>query len=451
MTDNSLQSLCSLVPSCSAATEAGIELVVSRFEKNDGYPFVDTKLSTLTGEDFPESPDPETDFRGRSAVFGWIQGRGLEALAGHAAFLVDHSALGARCDRMLEVVAKQIVAFGAANAGRFVFLSTPHGRPFRCGADGRHEYVLASTLPPGFADLFMGKGLAAAGARLGCTAWREQGLATFRAAAAAITAGRFASDQISFDPKNPTVPVSGRHAQGPWMIALGGFALLCELFPDNNEWVESGCAFLRWLLERHVIHRTTGPLRRFDFVEWTDETGGPWSEQGRILQDPGHALEFTGLAARFLLRATARGRLPPALRELIAVSRETLPEVFLAAFANGFQWRPGGICKSFDLVARVPLNDDMPWWPLPEAMRAAVLLLRLAPDHPRRTELATAAAACAQALFGPFRSPIRGLFLQTRDSRGNPSPVIPATPDADPGYHTGLCLIDFISTIAGGP
>ncbi|MEI6165645.1 MAG: AGE family epimerase/isomerase [bacterium] len=441
------QFLHSLVPDCRAATEVGIDVVVSRFEQNAGYPFVDTKLNTRTGADFPESADPESDFCGRSAVFGWIQGRGLEALAGHAAFLVDNPALVARCDGMLATVAARMAAFGEANQGRFVFLSTPDGRPFRCGADGQREYFSARTLSPGYSDLFMGKGLAAAGVRLGRPAWSELGVTTFRSAAAAITSGQFESDQISFDPKNPVRPIPGRQAQGPWMIALGGFALMCELFPGENEWVEGGVAFLRKLLGRHVIHQDSGPLRRFDFVEWTDNAGRPWQAQEQILQDPGHALEFTGLAARFLLQTMERDALSPQNRELVAASREILPEVFLAAFANGFQRPVGGICKTFDLVTRSSVNKDMPWWPLPEAMRAAALLLRLAPDHPRRAELAAAAADCARSLFGPFRSPVSGLFLQTRDSRGEPSRVIPATPDADPGYHTGLCLIDFVKTM----
>lgn len=445
--DDALHSLCAYVPECRAAAVSGIELVVSRFEGNSGYPFVDTKLSTRTGEDFPEPTDFGMDFIGRSAVFGWIQGRGLEALAGHAAFLGDHPVLVSRCDRMLETVATRIASFGAVNHGRFVFLSTPEGRSFRCGADGRRDYFQPGTIPPGFADLFTGKGLAAAGVRLRCPAWSELGISTFRAAAKAIVSGQFASDQISFDPKNPALPVPGRQAQGPWMIALGGFALLCELFPDEQEWVEGGSLFLRRLLEQHVVRQDTGPLQRFDFVEWTDGAGQPWLEQGRILQDPGHALEFTGLAARFLLRVTARKTLSPELHDLVAICREILPDIFLAAFANGFRRPVGGICKTFDLVAREPLNTDMPWWPLPEAMRAAALLLHLAPGHPRCAELSAAAAECARALFDHYRSPVPGLFLQTRDERGEPSLAIPATPDADPGYHTGLCLIDFVTAV----
>lgn len=434
-----------LVPVCRTATTDGLELVLSRFERNTDYPFVDTKLSTHTGVDFGDADASATDFQSRSAIFGWIQGRGLEALAGHAAFFADAPALAARCDRMLAAVTAQISAFGVANHGRFVFLSTPAGRPFRYDADGRRAYFSAHTMPPGLSDLFTGKGLAAAGVRLGRHAWRDQGTATFRAATAAIITAQFASDQISFDPKNPVLPVPHRQAQGPWMIALGGYALLCELFPDTHEWIDEGCFFLRRLIERHVLLADVGPLRRFDFVEWTDDAGRPWSEHGKVLQDSGHAIEFTGLAARFLLHATTRKNQSAELRKLTATCREILPEILLAAFANGFQPHTGGICKTFDLVARVPINDDLPWWSLPETMRAVALLLRLTPDHPRRAELITAAVDSARALFGPFRSPMSGLFLQTRDAHGRPSMAIPATPDADPGYHTGLCLIDFIN------
>jgi len=440
-----MSALEALVPTCREAIVAGFSLVVSRFERNRHYPWVDTKLNVRTGEDFPEPPDLETDFRGRSAVYGWIQGRGLESLAGHAAFLAGERDCAARADRMLAVVADRIMALRNANGGRFFFLFAPDGRPFRCGDDGRRQYVDPVGTPPGFADLFVGKGLAAAGSRLGRPDLLAAGVETFRETTAAIAEGRFVSDQISFDPRNPTVSVPGRHAQGPWMIALGGYALMCELLPRDPEWVEGGSTFLRRLLNRHILARDDGRLRRLDFVEYTNDEGRPWFDQEKVLQDPGHAIEFTGLAARFLLRATARPPLSTELRELAATCRETLPGIFLAAVSNGFQRRAGGICKTFDLVARVPVNDDMPWWALPEAMRAAALLLRLTPDHSRRAELVAATVDCARALFGLFRSPVPGFFLQTRDAKGDPSPVIPATPDADPGYHTGLCLIDFVN------
>ena len=52
--------------------------IVNRYERNTEYPFIDTKLDLITGEDFLAN-DP---IRGKNAIYGWIQGRGLEALAG---------------------------------------------------------------------------------------------------------------------------------------------------------------------------------------------------------------------------------------------------------------------------------------------------------------------------------------------------------------------------------
>ena len=61
--------------------------IVDRYERSPDYPFIDTKLDLTSGRDFPED-DP---IRGRSAVYGWIQGRGLEALAGHGLWAGKHS------------------------------------------------------------------------------------------------------------------------------------------------------------------------------------------------------------------------------------------------------------------------------------------------------------------------------------------------------------------------
>jgi len=443
MTKNDISKLSSLVPDCLTATTDGLEVVLSRFEKDRGYPFINTKLSTITGEDFPEPYDIEADFFGKTAVFGWIQGRGLEALAGHADFFAGNPGMTKRCDRMLSTVASKIADFNKQN-GHFVFLSTEDGRPFRCGEDGRREYFKAKTIPPGFADLFTGKGLAAAGVRLGRKELTDLGVSTFRSSVSAVLDGSFTSDQISFDPKNPAVPVPGRHGQGPLMIALGGYALYCELFPGVDEWVKGGSEFLRKIIDSHVMKSDKRSLKRFDFVEFTNEDGLPWLENGKVLQDSGHALEFCGLAARFLLNAKGKASESKEFKEFYAEGAELLPNVFLSAFENGFNKKAGGISKTFDLVSRKPINDDMPWWSLPEALRSAGLLLLLAPNHARSAELISAATECSGAFFGPFRSTVPGLFYQTRNAKGDPIPVVPATPDADPGYHTGLCLIDYI-------
>lgn len=439
----SLADLARWLPECRTATIDGLVTVLSRFERHAGaYPYVDMKFRTRDGAEFEVPADATGDFRSRAAVFGWIQGRGLEALAGHAEHLAASApALSQRTDRMLAAVGERVAALGAAHGGRFHFLYDRDGQPFTVGADGRRAAVDPARVPPGFADLFTGKGLAAAGARLGRADWLAAGAATLRAAAAAIAGGSFRSDQVSFDPKNPAHHDLRIRAQGSRMILLGGMALLVRLQPGVAEWRRLGAASLRHLLDVHVVRTAGGGLRQHDYVELCDAAGAPWREGGRVLQDPGHALEFTGLAARFLLGLTDPD---PAEAALLARARDELPRIFLAAFANGFAPGPGGIIKAFDLVARRPLNDDMPWWSLPESMRAAALLARLAPDHPERGRVLAAGADCAAALFGRYRSAVPGIFVQTRDARGQVVDVVPATPDADPGYHTGLCLIDVL-------
>ncbi len=39
------------------------------------------------------------------------------------------------------------------------------------------------------------------------------------------------------------------------------------------------------------------------------------------------------------------------------------------------------------------------------------------------------------------------MAYQTVNAQGDPVDVIPATSDADPAYHTGLSIIDFIECI----
>jgi hypothetical protein len=60
-----------------------MELLAGRYESDPAYPFIDTKIDLLTGEDFPR----QDRMRGKDAVYGWIQGRGLEAIAGHCLWM----------------------------------------------------------------------------------------------------------------------------------------------------------------------------------------------------------------------------------------------------------------------------------------------------------------------------------------------------------------------------
>ena len=50
-----------------------LDEIVARYQRNTNYPYIDTKLSILTGKDFEPLADSQKDFKSKCSVFGWIQ------------------------------------------------------------------------------------------------------------------------------------------------------------------------------------------------------------------------------------------------------------------------------------------------------------------------------------------------------------------------------------------
>lgn len=117
-----------------------LDAILRRSERDPDYPFIDTKLHLLTGRDYP-ADDP---IRGQNAIFGWIQGRGLEALAGHDGWLGRQNDLDEslrqefhqRIVRVLSRVVAQMESIRLAR-GHIFFMMRPDGTPVRVGSDGR--------------------------------------------------------------------------------------------------------------------------------------------------------------------------------------------------------------------------------------------------------------------------------------------------------------------------
>jgi len=428
-----------------------LDAILERYERDPDYRFIDTKLSTLTGEDFPPSGDPERDFKGKGVVYGWIQGRGLEAMAGHAEWLPACTTLTEmqqrlRIDRvraMLAEVLESMEAIRDRNGGRLFFSMRPDGTPLRITSDGRLVPLERIPEPSNHADLFYVKGLFAAARLLGQAVKAEEAEARFRHILDDIEAGNFRSTQQAFDPKNPVGHVPGRYGHGARMIALGGLALFFEKTGDH-QWLNRAEAFLRHILDRHVNRDRFKEFHELDFFEFLDEAGRPWRRpDGEVPCDPGHALEFMGFAAKVLLQMRAEG--VPEQRALVDECEALLPRVFTHIFDLGFNRERQGICKTFGLVQRQPINDDMPWWSLPETIRAAMGLHVLCRDAEVKERLLEAVRDGTNAFLHRYVNPQCHLMAyQTRNAEGEPVDVIPGTPDADPGYHTGLSLIDFL-------
>jgi mannose/cellobiose epimerase-like protein (N-acyl-D-glucosamine 2-epimerase family) len=455
MTSPTAEGAVAVLPDYEAMLLSILDAILERFERNPNYRFVDTKLSILTGKDHPEAEDPERDFKGKTAIYAWIQGRGLEALAGHAAWVSTVSFLSPsqkenyrrRLMRMVRAVFDQMEEIRGKGNGHLSFLMTPDGRAFDLGPDGKRRYFTLDNECTTFSDLFYAKGMFCAARMLNRPDKAEEACRLFRTIIRDVEHGKCRPDQIAFDPKNNPSPQPCKQEQGWRMISILGFAVFAEAL-GTEEWFAGGERFIRHGVDRHINFGQWPELELYDFVEVIDATGRPWHTAGTVLCDPGHALELIGLATKFLLVLRDNPSRTPSQEALLTRCREVFPKTFLQAFRNGFNRQVGGLCKGFDLVARAPLNSDMPWWSLPETLRAAAELLILCPDDPNRSELLQVAADCSNAFVKNFVNRSCHLMAyQTVDAQGRPVDVVPATPDADPGYHTGLSIIDFIACV----
>ncbi len=433
-----------------------IDAILDRYERNPDYHFIDTKLSIITGADFPEGKDSEKDFKGRTAIFGWIQGRGLESLAGHIEWLPHCSFLTpneiherrTRLIRMTEEVFDQMEAIRAKNNGRISFLMTPEGKSFSMDERGRRQPIKLDSQQTSTTDMFYAKRMVAAAQLLGRTDKVKEAKTYFRKIVTNIEKGRQVGDQVSFDPKNPVRSVAGKRGHGGFMISILGCANLAKYF-NEDEWYERGERLIRHVVDHHINLGQFKNLELFDFVEAIDADGIPWEQNGHILSDPGHSLEFIGIASKFLLVQRDRVEKTASQQSLLEQCVELFPKVLIQNFRNGFNKKIGGLCKAYDLISRTPINNDMPWWNLPETMRAAAELLLIAPDDEYTEEILQILSHCSNAFVKNYVN--RDVFLmayQTIDDTGQPVDTIPATADADPGYHTGLSIIDFLDCLS---
>ncbi len=446
-----LAQLQNIVPDYQAMLVEVMTALAERYERRPDYPFIDTKLDLISGDDFPDD-DP---VRGLDTIYGWIQGRGLEALALHLLWLHRHpiaADLPPRLARMMSDLLMQLRRMRARNAGHLHFFMTPDGEPFTLDANGRQRtFVPELDTPYGYSDLFCAKGMYATARVLGDVEAAAEARAYCLAVDEAVHQGNFTSDQQPLDPQNPVQPVPGRHLHGPYMLQLGTAALMASLEADAS-CVEFGLRQIRYEMAHHInLHGRHAKLHDNDFWEAIDDGGQPYLDANfHIVCDPGHALEYVGLALKFTQAVNQTQLATAAQQKEIADIEAAMPAILQHNFACGFQPGSGGICKAFDLLSRRPINTDMPWWNLPETLRAALLCHNVAAAETRQTCLAIF-AACHNAFTRHYVRPdLHLMAVQTRSAQGRPVPVIPATADADPGYHTGLSLIDVLETLASG-
>lgn len=355
--------------------------------------WINTKVNSITMADY----GPQDGLRGPGYIYGWIQGRALEAMVTHSrAFAGIDDALSQRLEAAARALYAELAAEQARDghvyfcygADRMPIL--PDGTP-QCAAGDIYSY----------SDAFAAKGLVAAAA-----AFRLPGLDGhldyLQRVVAAIPAERF---QMNEKAPLGDAALSAQAADfGPRMILLGAGEMLQRFGLDAHG--DYLTVFTQHILEHHA-DRASGLIRDV-----------PESDACNI----GHGIEFVGFAL---------AALPPTTPSHLV---ERLEAILQASFRAGL--RLPGLVLSVSAASGAVLDAKRPWWSLPETIRAAAL----AYERTGNPATLTIWRQADTAFFGNYWRADRGLAHQTMTACG-PLDFVPATPDLDPGYHTGLSLL----------
>ena len=371
-------------------------------DRHDPRGFLDTKVNPLTGADY----DRNTGLRGPDFTYGWIQGRGLEALVTFADFY-RHSdpdlsnRLSERAQRLTQALSELLT-----RDGRAFFLYDADLNPVRPVANGTEPQTAAGQVYT-YSDAFVAKGLLAAACHFDAeNAGQYNGY--LNDVIASIEAGAFQMDETG--EISPAQARSEPDDFGPRMILLGAAGLLhrCDKAGDT----EFADRFIGDVIARYY-DTASGLLLN---VPARDEC------------NVGHGIEFCGFAFEHLADRPDDPRIG------------ALVEVLRASLAAGLQGP--GIALTLSASTGDAISPYYPWWPMPEAIRATVLGWKLTGDD-RLIDLWQRADA---AFFENYWQPEKGFAYQTRTIDG-PVDFVPATSDLDPGYHTGLSLLAAIKAI----
>lgn len=366
--------------------------------------YLNTKLNPLTLADY----GPEDGLRGPDFLFGWIQGRGLEALALHAGFF---DAVQPDLAKRLDAAARELYAAldGLTGAsGHAYFCYDKAYTPIRRLDGGGWT---AQSLPTDiytFSDAFVAKGMVAAAARLALPSL-DDNLDALANVIAAIEDNRF---QIDEHAPLGTETLAAQDADfGPRMILLGAAGMLRRIGAG-----EAHTAFANRFIDHVLTHHydpASGLLRNVP---------------GGDVSNVGHGIEFTGFALDHL----EAGAAPDVL--------ETLENILCASFEAGYA-QPG-VALTVSVATGERLSPYCPWWTLPETIRTAALLY----ERTGSERVLAVWRTAHEAFFTWYWRETPPIAYQCRTADG-PIDYVPATPDLDPGYHTGLSLLGAISAI----
>jgi hypothetical protein len=432
--------LCEFFPKIRAIVGPTLKIMADRFLRfEDELGWIDMKFDPVDGRDRIN----DAHYR-RDRVYSWIQGRALESLVVHQRWLarlegysaahfaaetgrLDHIA-GSLYSRMLSVCLP----------GEYIqvpFVMDSEGTAAGENRSFGHDETTLS-------HLFVLRGLASFAGYTGKTGDLSRILPALRKAVDASIRGECLDDQVRFGDSGGESYSSERKGYEGQMIALGACEILHSITGDPDD-LSRGLETIRCVIRRFlqdipgigpVMVDAFGP----DGKAILTKTGSG-SGQSVLATNPGHAIEFAGLALQFLRHTGA------SLEEGLA---QRLVDLVLR-YEKICRAPHGGIVRSMEAATGSALEAHCPWWSSFEAARTfAEIYGRSKSPEERRTcvDRIRSYLDCIQkAYIAPSSI---GVPVQTLSSEGSVLPIIPATPDIDPGYHTGIPLIDVYEVLA---
>ncbi|MBM9595440.1 AGE family epimerase/isomerase [Roseitranquillus sediminis] len=358
--------------------------------------FLNTKLNPLTLLDY----GPSDGMRGPDWLYGWIQGRGLEAVTTHARRYEETDPdFAARLDEAGRSLYTALDELWSRD-GHGYFCYDRDLRPVYPTNDGVAPQTLCGDVYT-YSDAFFAKGLICGAARYAPDDVPRH-LRSLAKVIEAIDDDRFQmAEKVALDPATA-------HAEpadfGPRMILLGAAGMLARLGLGGE--TKYADRFIGHILDRH--HDPATSLLR----------NVPGEDDCNV----GHGIEFVGFALDHLP--------PDADPETVA----RLEAILVASFDMGFQGP--GIRLTVSAGTGRPVSPYCPWWSLPETIRSAALA------HARSGSADTLRLwqKADRTFFKDYWRGTPPIAVQCLTPDG-PIDYVPATPCLDPGYHTGLSLL----------
>jgi len=379
----------------------GLEWMLAR--PSGHFPFLDLRVNSITMRDFTKADG----LRSPEYVYGWIQGRGLEALMTHGIWLKERN--GDLSERLLaraRLLYDALVDLVDRDGGAYFIYdrSLVPAWPDELGV--LHPQALRNGYR-GPADAFVAKGLIAAAKHFGDHRL-DDWLAYLDDIVASIEQDRFILAEKQLFGAEAIARQATNYSQR--MLLLSAAGLLDRL--DMREAGTFGMRLITHVLENH-LHSGRNLL--------SDEVGGDFT-------NPGHAIEFAGFALPYC-QATGFETPVPALLDLVE-----------GCAAQGFSG-PGFTIGASIATGRIE-SLTYPWWTLPETIRASAYAYAISGEQ-RFLDIWREAHDRFFANYWRGHPPYS---IQNRDING-PVDVTPATPDLDPLYHTGLSLLGAIEAM----